>query len=188
MVEFLITNEYAVKEPKFEFPANAGIDGFIPSNTPEFIAKLKDKNPDLVVLKNDSNLYLVAPTMRSWMNAETGEIHIAPHSDILIPSGLYTKIPEDSALIDFNKSGVATKKKLVAGACIIDYSYQGIVHYHVINTSESYQTVKCDEKILQMVEVKIGSGASVTKGITPEEFFVTKSERGAGGFGSTGLL
>lgn len=189
MIEFLITNEYAVKPPKFEFPANAGIDGYIPTNTEKFREKLKEKNANLVFVKDDEEqMTNYFREVTSWMNITTGEINIAPHSDLLIPSGLYVKMPEDSALIDFNKSGIATKKKLVAGACVIDYSYQGIVHYHVINTSDVYQTVKCDEKILQMVEVKIGSGAKVIEGITPDEFFVEKSSRGEGGFGSTTLL
>lgn len=182
MVEFLLTNEYQVKEPKFEFPANAGIDGFIPANTEEFRAKLFEKNPKLFLDEASE-----VPDNTSYFNLATGEITIAPHSDLLIPSGLYMKIPSDSALIDFNKSGIATKKKLVVGACIIDYSYQGIIHYHVINTSDEYQTIKCDEKIMQMVEVKIGNGAKVYSGLTPDEFFTEKSSRGDGGFGSTGL-
>ena len=182
MVEFLLTNEYPVKEPKFEFPANAGIDGFVPTNTEEFRTKLFEKNPGLFL--NEAN---EVPNRTSYFTLATGEITIAPHSDLLIPSGLYMKIPSDSTLVDFNKSGIATKKKLIVGACIIDYSYQGIIHYHVINTSNDYQTIKCDEKIMQMVEVKIGNGAKVYKDLSPEEFFTEKSSRGEGGFGSTGL-
>jgi deoxyuridine 5'-triphosphate nucleotidohydrolase len=184
MVEFLLTNEYPVKEPKFQFPDNAGIDGFIPSNTVEFRTKLKEKNPELEFY---SGAFMKPNVKASYYDITTGTIYLAPHSSTLIPSGLYMKIPSDSALIDFNKSGIATKKKLVVGACIIDYSYQGIIHYHVINTSDEYQVIKCDEKIMQMVEVKIGNGAKVYSGLTPEEFFTEKSSRGDGGFGSTGL-
>ena len=184
MVEFLLTNEYPVKEPKFDFPANAGIDGFIPSNTKEFRDRLFEKNPSLFATDNTRSDQIDESTF----NVDTGEFVIAPHASILIPSGLYMKIPSDSALIDFNKSGIATKKRLVVGACIIDYSYQGIIHYHIINTSDEYQVVKCDEKIMQMVEVKIGNGATVYKNLSPEEFFTEKSSRGDGGFGSTGLL
>lgn len=183
MVEFLLTNEYDVKEPVFDFPANAGIDGYTPSNTPEFRMKLQEKNPNMVFL--DGEPYI--KDGRSYFDIKTGTMYLAPHSSTLIPSGLYMKIPADSALIDFNKSGIATKKKLVVGACIIDYSYQGIIHYHVINTSEEYQSIKCDEKIMQMVEVKIGNGAKVYQHLSTDEFFTEKSSRGEGGFGSTGL-
>lgn len=186
MVEFLLTKEYNVKEPVFDFPANAGIDGFIPSNTLEFRTKLKEKNPDLDFTDGIFTTTLADGT--SYFDVSTGALYLAPHSSTLIPSGLYMKIPADSALIDFNKSGIATKKKLVVGACIIDYSYQGIIHYHVINTSNEYQVVKCDEKIMQMVEVKIGNGAKVYKDVDLEEFFTEKTSRGEGGFGSTGLL
>ena len=110
MIEFLITNEYKVKAPKFEFPANAGIDGYIPTNTVEFREKLKAKNPSLLFINNEDEYttFILNPCNskpHSWMNTDSGEIYIAPHSDILIPSGLYVKMPEDSALIDFNKSG-----------------------------------------------------------------------------------
>lgn len=186
MVEFLIAKDYPVKEPKFEFPANAGIDGFVPSNTEEFRKAFAEKNKEVAFVENVPEKVDLAD-VKTFYETSTGTIYVAPHADILIPSGLYMKIPADSALIDFNKSGIATKKKLTVGACIIDYSYQGIIHYHAINTSNSYQEVKCDEKIMQMVEVKIGNGAKVTKDIDPKEFFTEESSRGAGGFGSTGL-
>lgn len=37
---------------------------------------------------------------------------------ILIPAGIKLNIPENSALIAFNKSGIATKKGLSVGACV----------------------------------------------------------------------
>jgi dUTPase len=54
-----------------------------------------------------------------------GVIYIAPRADIVIPSGICSKFPANLALIANNKSGVATKKKLIFGASVIDTSYQG---------------------------------------------------------------
>ena len=41
-----------------------------------------------------------------------------PSEDILIPSGIKAIIPNGWCMIAFNKSGVATKMKLRAGACV----------------------------------------------------------------------
>ena len=91
-------------------------------------------------------------------------------------------------LLDLNKSGIATKKKLAVGACVIDVSYQGIIHYHVYNFSrDKWAELKCDEKVVQMVQVPVLSGMEVVENLKPEEFFEEKTDRASGGFGSTGL-
>lgn len=181
MVRFLKTKEYSVKSPVADYRENgynAGIDGFMPSNTKEFITEMSAKNPFLTFAENEK---------QSWFDESTGILHIAPHEDVLIPSGLYAQLEPNSALIDFNKSGVATKSKLSVGACVIDVSYQGIVHYHVFNFSKNWTTLECDKKVCQMVQVPILTGMEVVEGIEPDQFYVEKTERGAGGFGSTGL-
>ena len=87
-------------------------------------------------------------------------------------------------LLILNKSGIATKKKLSVGACVIDSSYQGIIHYHVFNFSNEYQQVKCDEKIVQMVQLPIQTEMNVDKFTG----FDNKTLRNSNGFGSTGLM
>lgn len=172
MVEFLVTNEYKVKDPKADFREdgyNAGIDGFIPSSTPEFWKVFEEKNSSTKI------------------DRKAGKIFIQPGEDVLIPSGLYTKLEPFSMLLDLNKSGIASKTKLDIGSCVIDKSYQGIIHYHLFNFSNKEQVVECDQKIVQMVQVPILTGMNVVHNQTPEEFFVEKTERGNRGFGSTGL-
>jgi len=46
----------------------------------------------------------------------------------IIPSGIRANVPNGHALIAFNKSGVALKKGLMAGACVVDSDYQGEIH------------------------------------------------------------
>lgn len=184
MVKFLKTKAYPVANPVWEMPANAGIDGFTPSNTDAFRAAFSEKNPEVAfVSKPDREME------SSYYDTTAGWIYVAPGEDVLIPSGLYMQIPEGVALIDMNKSGIATKKKLATGACVIDFSYQGIIHYHVFNFSKKKWTIiKCDEKIMQMLPVLVDtSGAQVEEDIDPADWFKEKSARGAGGFGSTGL-
>ena len=47
-------------------------------------------------------------------------IEIKPGQSVLIPSGIHVKVPDGYALIYFNKSGVASKKHLHVGACVVD--------------------------------------------------------------------
>lgn len=46
------------------------------------------------------------------------DVVIAPFADVKIDTGLITAFPHGYALVIKNKSGVATKKKLVVGACV----------------------------------------------------------------------
>ena len=187
MVKFLKTTEYPVKSPVADYRGyayNAGIDGFIPENTSEFRAKLSERNSELRFQsakdENDGH---------SYFDIETGTIYVAPGEDVCIPSVLYSKLEKNTMLLDLNKSGIATKKKLAVGACVIDVSYQGIIHYHVYNFSrDKWAELKCDEKVVQMVQVPVLSGMEVVENLNPEEFFEEKTDRAAKGFGEgTGL-
>ena len=51
----------------------------------------------------------------------------------------------------FNKSGVATKKQLVAGAAVVDEGYQGELHIHIINVGGAVQRIIAGDKIMQFI-------------------------------------
>ena len=44
---------------------------------------------------------------------------LVPGESAFIPSGVKVNVPEGFALIAFNKSGVAVKKNLHVGACVV---------------------------------------------------------------------
>lgn len=117
------------------------------------------------------------------------EIELLPGEDALIPSGIKAKLPKGFALIAFNKSGVATKQGLQVGACVVDEDYQGEIHIHVTNVSDTKTTIKPGQKLVQMILVPV-SYEDVEE-VAENELFteadVLESERGEGGFGSTGL-
>lgn len=108
------------------------------------------------------------------------------NEDVLIPSGIKAKIPHGYALVANNKSGVATKKKLICGAAVVDQDYHGEIHLHLINIGPNPVTIKAGEKILQFILEK-QEYKSIIEIESEEELFAdTYTERGAGGFGSTG--
>jgi len=179
-MQFIKTRQ--VKDPVRVVEENAGIDIFIPDNTPEFVAALFAKNPGLFLDDHDE-----VPDKTSYFNPLLGEITIAPHRDIIIPSGIRSKFGPELALIANNKSGIATKKKLIFGASVIDCSYQGEWHLHLINTSDDYQTISCGQKAIQFIPHLISTEPVEVLDLTPEEFYTEKTSRGEGWQGSTGL-
>ena len=111
---------------------------------------------------------------------------IPPHGDVLIPAGLKVRIPSGYALVANNKSGVATKKKLVFGASVIDEDYQGEIHLHLVNTSSNPVEINPGDKIIQFLLEK-QEYASIEESSSEEELYHNlESIRGTGGFGSTG--
>ena len=112
---------------------------------------------------------------------------IFPNGRVLIPSGIKTWMTPGTALIAANKSGVATKKGLIFGAQVVDSDYAGEVHISVINTSNVPVTIKTGEKLIQFIHTPV----LLTPPEEVDEFMFNalhdKSQRGTGGFGSTGV-
>jgi len=188
MIQFIKT--MLVKNPVRNVAENAGIDFFIPENTADFIVALKDKNPTLNII-NDINaagkINLLFLNKQSYITLYDGKIHIAPHHDIIIPLGIKSKFSHGLALIANNKSGIATKKKLIFGASVIDESYQGVWHGHMINWSDEFQEIDCGQKIIQFIPHFISTDELEVLDMSEEEFFTEKTSRAEGWAGSTGV-
>ena len=109
---------------------------------------------------------------------------IGPGESLLIPSGIKANIPEGYMLTAFNKSGVATKEGLIQGAEVCDEDYQGEIHIHVINASTNQVTVEPGKKLIQFILVPVFYDS--VEEVAVEDLFAEVTERGEGGFGSTG--
>lgn len=108
---------------------------------------------------------------------------IYPGESYNIPSGIKVEIPKGYVLIAFNKSGIAVKKHLQVGACVVDEDYQGEIHLHVINVGNSVKKLNPGEKIVQFILLPV----NYCEIEESNEIHKTKTDRGSGGFGSTGL-
>ena len=109
---------------------------------------------------------------------------VKPLERYFIPSGIKANVPEGFALIAMNKSGVALKKGLTVGACVVDSDYQGEIHLHLINTSDSTVRIKPGDKLTQFLLVPVDH--CDIEVVDAESLFTTQTTRGSGGFGSTG--
>ena len=111
------------------------------------------------------------------------KVMLKPGENYNIPSGIKVNIPENFALVAFNKSGVALSGLLV-GACFIDEDYQGELHLHVVNASNSDIQLNPGQKIVQFV--LIPQYYYILDEVDESNLFQEKTERGENGFGSTG--
>lgn len=108
--------------------------------------------------------------------------HIAPHSTVKIGTGVAMELPEGTFGAIFARSGLATKKGLrpanCVGVCDSDYRGEYIVPLH--NDTDEWMTIEPGERIAQLIIMNFN----------PIEFNVVDSlsntERGDGGFGSSG--
>ena len=111
-------------------------------------------------------------------------IKILPHETILIPTGLaiYISDPAFAATI-LPRSGLGHKHGLVLGNSVglIDSDYQGQLMISCFNRGKAAYTVKPGERIAQLVVLPVVRADFALV----DEF--TESERGVGGFGSTGV-
>jgi dUTP pyrophosphatase len=106
-----------------------------------------------------------------------------PGKAVLIPSGVKAQVPEGYALVAFNKSGIATKEGLVVGACVVDEDYEGEIHIHMINVGDKVVDIIPGQKLVQFVLLPVNYQNVEIVNELPKR----QSERGEGGFGSTGL-
>ena len=112
------------------------------------------------------------------------ECKIEPSETYKIGTGIAAQIPEGYFGAIFARSGLATKKGLRPANCVgvIDSDYRGEISVAIHNDSEYIQTILANERIAQLVVLPY----------LAVEFDVVdtleETERGEGGFGSTGSI
>jgi dUTP pyrophosphatase len=97
-------------------------------------------------------------------------------------------IPHGYMLEIKNKSGIAYKRQLLVGACVVDSGYEGEVFVNLHNVGTEVQFLMPGDKVAQAVVIPIVAArfiASETPDIY-EEYPITISNRGSGALGSTG--
>jgi dUTP pyrophosphatase len=105
----------------------------------------------------------------------------------ILPTGLKVEVPHGYMLEVKNRSGMAAKKSLVVGACVVDSGYNGEIFVNLHNIGNHSQTVKHGDKIAQLVLIPVVQWRSVeVKENNLYQDALTISSRGAGALGSTG--
>lgn len=107
---------------------------------------------------------------------------LAPGQRAAVPTGLAAEAPAGYALFLFARSGLGIKHgiALANGVGVVDSDYRGEIKVGLINTSDAAYTVQPGDRIAQMALIK------VEQAIFSAADSLSATDRGAGGFGSTG--
>ncbi len=116
--------------------------------------------------------------MDFYSNEETT---ILPNERKLISTGIVMAIPPGYVGLIWDKSGIATKYGIKTMAGVIDSGYRGEIKILIHNLSNQIHKIEKNTKIAQMLIQPI----ECRKVIEVEE--LDQTERGEGGFGSTGI-
>ncbi|MEY3048525.1 MAG: hypothetical protein RL365_563 [Bacteroidota bacterium] len=109
-------------------------------------------------------------------------ICVAPGERVLVPTGLFLEIPAGLECQVRPRSGLASKKGITVlnTPGTIDSDYRGEVGVILINLSNEKFTIEPNDRIAQLVFCPVIQVTLIETGA------LESSDRGTGGFGSTG--
>jgi dUTP pyrophosphatase len=105
---------------------------------------------------------------------------IAPNSSAIIPTGIHMQLPKRAEAQIRSRSGMAFNYDIIAYPGTIDNYFTGEIMVKLYNLSNKDFTVNPGDRIAQMVV----SRYDIVRWDLVDE--LTETERGEGGFGSTG--
>lgn len=110
------------------------------------------------------------------------DIVLKPMERAIIPTGLFLEIPKGYEIQIRARSGLAIKYgiTLINSVGTIDSDYRGELKVPIVNLSKENFTIKNGERIAQMILAKYEKINFEVVNI------LEKTQRGIGGFGSTG--
>jgi dUTP pyrophosphatase len=107
-------------------------------------------------------------------------VTLLPNSSTLVNTGIAMAIPEGFAGLIWDRSGMAVKNSVHRFAGVIDSGYRGPIKVCLYNFSDTVVEVKRGHRIAQLIIQEIPNF------VVQEVDDLDSTERGDGGFGSTG--
>ena len=109
-------------------------------------------------------------------------ITLAPLERRLIPTGIAISIPQNTVAVLSARSGLSYKKGITAanGIGVIDSDYRGEIFFSAINLSSEAYTIEPGDRVAQLMLMPAYTMSLL------ETDDLDKTDRGEGGFGSTG--
>lgn len=108
------------------------------------------------------------------------DIAIQPGERIVVRTGVAMEIPFGYAGLIWDKSGLAAKKGIKVMGGVIDAGYRGEIQVVLVNLGDEPHAIAVGDKIAQILVQKVE-----LLGVE-EVAELSDTERGDGGFGSTG--
>lgn len=109
-------------------------------------------------------------------------VTLLPGEAFIFPTGLAAEIPHGCAGMIFTRSGLGVKHGVAVrnGVGVIDSDYRGEIHVGLQNFSQEPYTIQPGERIAQLILMPV----YLPPVVEVEE--LSQTQRGSGGFGSTG--
>ncbi|PID95727.1 MAG: dUTP diphosphatase [Bacteroidetes bacterium] len=141
--------------------------------------KVKIINRSNNPLPNYATIYSAGADLRANISEN---ITLSSLERVLIPTGLFMELPEGYEAQIRPRSGLAVKKgvTVINSPGTIDADYRGEIKVAIINLSGEEVEIEKGERIAQMVIQKHEQAEWI------EVETLNETERGSGGFGSTG--
>jgi len=172
-------DELLVMSKKLE---SAGFDEYKDVNKTEIKFVNTSENPDPIWAKDGDSGF----DLRANLPDGVKEITLLPLERMLIPTGLYFELPMGYELQVRPRSGHSLKTGLMAILGTVDTGYRGEVKVIMVNLNKEPQKIEQGERIAQGVvtsRVSNDFGKMIKLNSIKE---LSETERGSGGFGSTG--
>jgi dUTP pyrophosphatase len=118
----------------------------------------------------------------------TQSVMLEPGKRVTLPTGFAYEFLADQGAQIWPRSGLADQYGIDVLAGLVDGGYQGEVKVILINHGPERLEIKAGDRIAQMVIVTRVSPSFFGTELVEVAEFNTASDRGAGGFGHTGLV
>ena len=115
---------------------------------------------------------------------EGSAVRVAPGQSVLLETGIKMQVPPTCMLQIMNKSGVASKRHLITGACVVDEGYTGEIFVNLHNIGKDVEFVEPGQKVAQGVFVNIEKPQLWE--VQEDDIYDQETSRGSGALGSTG--
>lgn len=142
--------------------------------------EIKKLNPNAMIPTRGSR-YAAGCDLYACLDGD-GAVTIPAHHTVMVPTGIAVALPEGTFGGVFARSGLASREGLRPANCVgvIDSDYHGECLVALHNDASEPRTVRTGDRIAQLVLLPY----------LPIEFAevaeLFETERGTGGFGSTG--
>ncbi len=141
-----------------------------------------DKVNVKVITENNMPIPTYGSSMAAGADIRAAErVLINPGQTVLVKTGIKVAIPEGYVGIIKDRSGLAYKYGIKSMAGVIDPDYRGEIGVVLHNTSDELFRVVAGHRIAQLLIIP-----AVQAEFTPVDS-LDDTERGEGGFGSTGV-
>lgn len=164
----------------YDLPCVGNITQLTTTSVAGVVSKISDRLDIKIVTDNPKQFQKAHEDDAGYDLLSSQTVVIPKGCSVLVPTGLYVKLPKQYVGIIKSRSGLAVKHGIEVGAGVIDCGYIGEIKVLLRNFGGATYHINMGDKIAQMLVIPIFQGQ--VKRVEKLE----NTTRGSGGFNSTG--